>query len=158
MPDQTLTYYGSIKDGTIKLPKKMRRDMVQAFEGRSIEVTVKRKRKRRSSLQNRYYWGVVIRIISAYLMDFAPDQDGTPPVVHQYLKERFLPLVMEGKPQMVLPTGEVIEGIYSTTKLTTTQFMDYIERVLHWSAELDMIIPDPDPDYWSSDVVDIDKQ
>lgn len=157
MPDQTFTYYGSVQNSQIKLPKKMQREIKAAFEGRTIEVTVKRKRKRRSSEQNRYYWGVVVRIISAYLIDFAPEQDATPQVVHQYLKERFLPLVLQEKPKMVLPTGEVVEGVYSTTKLTTVQFMDYIERVLHWAAELDMIIPDPDPGYWSGGSVDIDK-
>ena len=158
MPDQTLTYYGRVKDGKIILPRtKVQKEVVQAFEGRQIEVTWKRKKKTRTLPQLRYYFGVCVKTISEYLKDFAPEQDASKDVVHQFLKEKFLPLVLEEKPFLILPTGERVQGIYSTTKLTTTQFMDYIARIHHWAAELGIYIADPE-EKWEDQTINIDKK
>lgn len=61
MNDITLEYYGSVSEtGEITLPKRMRKEMSKAFQGHNIEVTVRRKRHRRSNNQNAYYWSVVV--------------------------------------------------------------------------------------------------
>jgi hypothetical protein len=73
-------------------------------------------------------------------------------------KEWFLPKVVE-PPIINLPNGEVKKGIYSTTKISTSDFMDYLTFVIQWAAEFNIIIPDPDTDYWKEvEKIDIDKK
>ena len=154
-----LTYYGKVKDGKISLPKKMRADIMHCFEGKAIEVVVRRKRKRRSTLQNSYYWGVVLPIITNALFDFDPENGKDSGITHQWLKERYLPKVLDVVPSVNLPNGEIVKGIYTTTKITTSQFMDYLMFVIQWAAEFGIIVPDPDTDYWKEqELIDIDKK
>ena len=139
MSDVKLTYYGAVtSDGQIKLPgAKMRREMA-AFSGKEIEVVVTRKRKHRSDPQNRYYWGVVVEMIRAGLKDMGDivDQDQT----HDFLRHRFLKVT-----RVDADTGEVLyEYAQSTTKLSTVEFSEYIEKCCQFAAEfLGVSIPLP---------------
>ena len=75
----------------------------------------------RTYLQNRYYWGGVIRPISAHT-GFSPQE------IHAMLKVRFPP-----------KTGD------STASETTKEFTERIEAVRQWAAEsLDVQILTPD--------------
>ena len=61
MTDLKLTYFGRVTDdGEIKLPGAKMRKEAQYFAGKEIEVTIQRKKRKRSDPQNRYYWGVVV--------------------------------------------------------------------------------------------------
>jgi len=163
MSDQTLTYTGTItKTGEIRLPKRMRSEMVTAFrsdrENRTIEVAVRRKRRRRSSPQNRYYWGVLINTLYQYFNDWSPGT-WTRETIHQYVKERFLPMVWEeDRPEMVVPeTGEVLTPPYTTTKLSRTQFATYVDLISSWAWEsLDVTIEAPG-EPWVNTAQDINK-
>lgn len=54
--DIKLEYYGKVSaEGEITLPKRIRKEIADAFSGRGIHIVVKRKRKRRSLNQNDYY-------------------------------------------------------------------------------------------------------
>lgn len=107
-----------------------------------LEVTVKRQRATRSTLQNRYYWGVVIDALVRHC-----DHNYTPDEMHEICKAKFIPktlAVCDGN-------GEVVcEYVFggSTRRLNTEQFGDYMETIRQWAAEsLDLIIPDPDENY-----------
>ncbi len=52
-------------------------------EGKEIEVVVKSRQKDRSNNQNKYYWGVVVFLLSENL-GFSSDE------VHDYLRFKFL--------------------------------------------------------------------
>lgn len=95
------------------------------------QVELKVLKDTRSNNQNRYYWGVMIAILS--------DHTGfTPEEMHYELKKRFL------KYFKALPTGEQAELVKSTRKLDTKEFEDYMEKIRIFSAlELDVIIPLP---------------
>lgn len=134
-----LIYDGRVVDGELKLPgAKMRKEIAQAFEGKYITVSVERKKKHRSSPQNRYYWGVVVEMIRAGMKDMGdivqPDQ------VHEFLKHRFL------KVQRIDPdTAELLyEFSESTADLTTVKFGEYVDQCCQFAAEfLGVAIPSP---------------
>jgi hypothetical protein len=153
-----LSYFGNIDlDGNITLPKKMRKEMAQAFKGKHIEVIIQRRKKSRSTAQNRYYWGVVMAILTDALYEFDPENGRNPETTHQMFKEWFLPKVVE-QPKINLPNGDIKNGIYSTTKLSTSEFMDYLTFIIQWANDYEINIPPPDPMYWDNvEVVDIDK-
>lgn len=149
MSDIKLTYNGSIKDGKISLPKNMANEMIQAFDGKQIEVTVRRKRKRRSNPQNAYLWGVVYQTIVNYL-NAEGDEYYTVEDIHSLMGYSFL-LKDTYDPN----TGEVIgKRIVSTTKFTTTEMMDYVAQIQKWASEtLDLYIPDPNEELEPNEVL-----
>jgi len=75
----------------------------------------------RSNPQNKYYFGVVVDMISE-------ETGNEPEETHELLKLKFL------KPM----------GKANTTQLDTREFNLYIEKIQRWAAiELGCIIPDP---------------
>jgi hypothetical protein len=102
-----------------------------------LEISVRRLRANRSIQQSRYYWGVVVEMLSEYT-GFTPDE------MHEWLKMKFIPkklAVCDGNGEV---DGEFVVG-GSTRKMTTTQFEDYMRTIREWAAEkLDVVIPDPD--------------
>lgn len=98
------------------------------LRGQTVEVTIEKRRKRRTDNQNSYYWGVVIRTI-ANECGYRSDEELA--AVHAELKKKFLP--HNGK--LAIPQ--------STTKLNTAEFTRYIEAVRDWAvSELGIYIPD----------------
>jgi hypothetical protein len=80
----------------------------------------------RSDRQNRYYWGVVLKIIGQEL-GYLPDE------VHQLMAKNFLSY--ENKGDMF---------VKSTTKLKVAEMEDYLETVRRFaSMELSIYIPLP---------------
>lgn len=90
--------------------------------------------KGRSNNQNRYYRGVVVKIISEHT-GFTPEE------VHELLKYRFL------RTYETLSTkngDKEFERTKSTTELTTSAFEIFMSDVRMWaSIELGLYIPDP---------------
>jgi len=90
--------------------------------------------KSRSDNQLRYYWGVVIRMIS--------DETGyTPNEAHEICKALFL------SEKLVLHTAhgdQIIDTPKSTTALTTKEMEQYMSEIRMWaSCELSLNIPEP---------------
>ena len=139
MPEIILTYYGRVEqDGALKLPGAKIRKEVAHFAGKEIEVTIQRKKKHRSSPQNRYYHGVVVEMIRSGMKDMGDDV--TQEQVHEFLKWRFL------RAQRVdESTGELLyEYAGSTASLSTIEFSEYVEKCCQFAAEfLGVSIPLP---------------
>ena len=145
--DIRLNFYGSVtSEGQIKLPRKrFKEEVLSAFLGSSIEVIVKRKRKRRSTPQNAYYWGVMIPYVLRGFIDAGNNlQESNKEhheLIHTFLKDKFLHNGIE----IVNAQGEVHTTPPSTQRCTTTEFMEYMDQVKMWSAEfLNTNIPDPE--------------
>lgn len=94
----------------------------------------------RSLKQNAYIWSVCYPTIRRFFRD-QQRRAYTDKAIHAALKELFLPHTVEQ-----MPHGEV-KVYLSTTELTTTQFIAYVDCVHHWAAELGCVIPDPDKDF-----------
>ena len=153
-----LTYTGRVRDGKLELPRKRIANEVQQFEGKAVTVTIQRKKKHRSTAQNAWYWGVCLEVLTTALRYEMPDYILSKELVHEMLKEKFLPVVVGPKKQMVIQsTGEVLEVGYTTTKLSTTEFMHYKDLVQQWAGELNIYIPDPHEE-WPDKKTNIDNE
>lgn len=124
-------FYGFVRNRKIVLEDKNGFERtVQEYDGKEVVLTLKPASTVRSSAENRYYWGVVVRMVS--------DEMGViPEEAHDYLKSLFLKVGVE-------KNGKRWEIIRSTTVLSTTEFEDYAEKCRMWSAsELNTVIPLP---------------
>lgn len=113
---------------------------VASFEGQLIEVMIIGRRNTRSLRMNRYYWGVVVRM----LVDFF-NQENTfgrhvnAEYVHEILAVKFL-----GTKKIMMPDHEIIEVRESSTDLDNQDFINYFENVRMWALELfNLDIPEP---------------
>ena len=106
------------------------RTALRSFAGKEVDLTVQPRRDPRSMNQNRYYWGVVVRILGGEF-GYQPDE------MHEILKSKFLRRWSQGK-LGVFPYAQ------STAKLSTIAFEDYLEQVRTWAAsEFNVNIPLP---------------
>ncbi len=127
-------FRGRIKDGKLKL-----RDMEgfkkaqKELEGEQIYLKIDKWFKKRSDRQNRYYHGVVVRIL-------AEETGHSHKEIHGYLKDKFI------KKRHVL--GENVAAI-STTDLSTKEFEEYLRKIRMWaSRDLETFIPAPNQAPW----------
>jgi len=108
---------------------------LKALSGSLIQIVVSKAGKR-STPQNRYYWGAVLPIIREALKDLGMQLSTEQ--VHDMMKFKFL-LV-----EYVTSDGDVIKSIGSSKHLTKEQFNEYIESIKQWASEyLNVYIPDP---------------
>ncbi len=141
-----LTYYGKVTDdGKLEIPRKRFSKEITVFSGKPVEVIIRRKRKYRSSPQNRYYWGAVIPLILQAFIDLGHEglqtgsQDSAQ-MIHEFLKGKFLHNGVE----VADAQGQVIVLPPSTRRCSTSEFMDYLAEIQQWAAEfLCIVIPDP---------------
>ena len=129
-------HYGHMHSGRLKASTFAA--AVREFpEGTPLEFTVRKAIDRRSSPQNRYYWGVVVPAIHKGLRDGGMEitRQGT----HDLLKFRFL---KEEHP--VGKDGEFVTLIPSTSDLDVEQFIAYTDACIRFAAEyLNTRIPGP---------------
>lgn len=99
-------------------------------EGKDVYISITTPKSKRSDQQNRYYWGVVVKILADELGYFSYE-------MHELLRIKFL------KRELIL--NEVIYTIgSSTTKLNTKEMEIYLENIRRWAAiELNILIPLP---------------
>ena len=135
-----LTYTGKVlESGEIKVhrAKEMRELIVYNFAGKDIEITIQRKRRRRTVQMNSYYWGVMVPLVASGLQDagYRVDREST----HEFLKSTF------NKKEIVNEdTGEILHTIGSTSQMSTVEMMEYFAEITQWSAEfLNIEIPLP---------------
>ena len=129
------TFLANIEDGemTIEEPEALKK-FVAKKSGR-VFVTVQHMKKPRSNNQNKYYWGVVITLISEHTGEDPQD-------VHAFLGGKFLSQVIE-----ISTKGQVTDSVSittSTTELSTTEFESYMKKSRSWASMfLSVFIPDP---------------
>ena len=139
-----LLYYSTVSDtGKISVPRRMEKEVGEKFKGQRIEIIFRKKKKHRSTEQNAYYWGVVVPYVLEAFIELGNDlQEGNPEhaqLIHDFLKRRFLP-----SRKVCDANQELVELTPSTADLTTTEMMEYIERVCLFAAEsLNVAIPQP---------------
>ena len=134
-----LLFQGEVSDqGAFKIfnRKKFIKEM-ELFAGKHVLITVEKKRKKRSLEQNAYYWGVIVMLVRAGLIDtgYKVSIEET----HTFLKSKFLVKEIVNE-----QTGEILSSVKSTTELTTTGFMEYIQDIQQFAIEfLGVNVPDP---------------
>ena len=110
---------------------------VPHLAGKKLKITIQEVRARRSILQNRYYFGIVIDLICKELRNQGHDVDKK--TTHEWLLSKFnyKELVNES-------TGEIEKIPQRSKELSKDEFFEYVEKCRRFAAELLSInIPDP---------------
>jgi hypothetical protein len=111
-------------------------EYVKEFCGKQVSIVIEKHIHKRSLSQNAYYHGCIIPIVRQGFKDLGHllSNDET----HLFLKNRFL------KVELISEDGEVLgERIKSTTELTKGEFIEYINQIQQFGAEiLNVYIPD----------------
>lgn len=129
--------YGWIKDGILQIANRKRMEAdLKGFKDCDVVIIIK-KRGKRSSQANRYYWGIVIDELRR---EFARRGERfKPETIHEALKAKFNPARLaddQGEPLLEIGT--------STTEMNGAEFGEYIERICEWAAlKLQLTIPPP---------------
>jgi hypothetical protein len=104
---------------------------LQNNAGKKSVLKVKRHSAKRSDPQNRYYWSVVVKKLCDHT---GYDSDD----MHEILKSKF------NYEYADMPSGQTITYGQSTTKLSKTDFMLYLDEIKRWAMiEFGLYIPDP---------------
>ena len=128
----TPIFYGIVQNGKLKLDKRDRFDKyLNTLKGR-VMLTLQRStpKTERSTAQNRYYWAVIVKMVSEE-MGIIPDD------AHDFMKRLFLKRGVDFK-------GKRYEVVGSTTSLDTIKFEEYTSKCREWaSVELNLVVPLP---------------
>lgn len=131
--------YGTKEGSSTKVHNRKRflEQIGQLSDGR-IEIIYRRVYKKRSSEQNRYYWGVIVKEFqTGYHTENGEWIDKE--AVHTILQSEF-----NSKEVINKKTGEIIKVPKGTSKLTTSEYMDYIAECIRFIAEWFHIeVPEP---------------
>lgn len=121
-------FFGKVEHNSLQLdnPDEFRRYLL-SLQDKQVEVIVRLPRKDRTTQQNKYYWSCVVGIPAEHF-GYLPEE------MHEAYKWMFLRLHEEGKP----------ETVKSTTSLSTIEFNEFVEKCRQWTAEQDLVIPDPE--------------
>lgn len=132
-----MKHFASVIDGKLTLlAPNLFKEAVRLLDGKDVTLTIERSTKR-TSQQNRYYWGGVIPIIQYGMQEVGVKMSHDQ--IHELLKYKFL---IE---DVVTDDGEILmQTIGSTTKLNTVKFNEYIESIREWAWEyLSIEVPEP---------------
>lgn len=118
--------YGKVEKGRIVWQEPERRAVyIASLEGKEIQESLGKKIERRTDQQNKYYWSVVVAILGNHF-GYEPEE------MHEALKFQFL-----------RTHDDTLPSVRSTTKLSTAEFVDYIDRIMRWAAsEYQVYIPE----------------
>lgn len=120
-----LQYFARVSDDGLLTGfarQRFAKELKHLFKGQSVEIVVRRKRKHRSSNQNRYYW-LVVEMLSDHT-GFTKDE------IHAILKRKFL-LVEKVSER----SGVIYEYVRSTTNLSTVEYEVYLDDVRRFAAQ-----------------------
>jgi hypothetical protein len=130
-----------VKNGTLTRNTNLIKDAIQTFEGKQIVIKIEKAKKKRSTQQNRFYYGVIIPIVQNCLKEAGHVM--TNESTHDLIKLKFLKETLFVNET----TGEVIERIKSTTELSTSQFMDLLAEINNFTFEyFGVSLPSPNDD------------
>lgn len=90
--------------------------------GDYLNVTIEKKKGKRSLAQNRLYW----KIIDLINTETGNDKDE----IHTFFKKKYLP-----KEFTDYETGDIYISYNSTAKLKVNEFKEYLDNVIQFTAE-----------------------
>ena len=125
----TPKFFGRVDAGTIEVRDKTEfMQYLRKLEGKEVEVVVRRKRGQRSLQANKYYFGVVVKLLAE---EFGYDiQD-----MHRTLAMNFLRI--EDCPVTGAPRRK------PTPDCDTKEFSEYVDACIRLASEHGVYIPQP---------------
>lgn len=131
-----MEFFITIRDGQILNKKRIKKAFDELKDG-TYQVKIE-SAKKRSLQQNKYYFGCVLPMAKQGFNDIGYDEIQTTEDVHEIFKSLFIKRHFENK------DGLVMEYVGTTTKLSTFEFMEYIDKIAKFCAEnLSIAIPAP---------------
>lgn len=102
--------------------------VVKTLAGQHVDVIVRKHRKQRTSQANRYYHGVVVKLLAEHC-GYHPDE------MHQVLAMAFLRI--DDDPVTGAPRRK------RTPDCNSKEFTEYVDRCIHLATEQGVYIPQP---------------
>jgi len=130
-----------VKNGSLTRNRNLIKNAIATFEGKQVVIKIEKFKKKRSTQQNRFYYGIILPIVQNCLKEAGHiiTNDST----HDLIKLKFLKETLFVNEE----TGEVIERIKSTTELSTSQFMDLLAEINNFTFEyFGVSLPSPNDD------------
>jgi len=126
-----IEFSGRVKGGQMFITRRKDFDeAIKRFDGKEVEIIVQKKRFVRSVAQNRLWW---------LYMDILHKELGySKEEMHMIARFKFLK-----REKVIEHTGEIVEYIESTTRLSRTQFAETIDKLVQWAAEMNIVLPLP---------------
>ena len=126
-----LLYTFSINEGKQTFPdKELFMKQYKALGDGKYSITIQKRSKSRTILQNNYYW-----LILTIFADSSGFDDTTE--LHDAMRERFLPKRLDKK----------FPYVPSTTQLSTKEFTDYIDKIRRLAGDYGCYLPLPEDQY-----------
>lgn len=98
-----------------------------ADKGQPLRVIVTAEERKRNEVQNRFYWGAVLRDISAQAWVDGKQFDKD--TWHEYFARMYGVL-----DELTLPDGEIVTLRKSTTKMSVGEFSTYLNAIQAYAA------------------------
>lgn len=121
------SFKGRVVHGEIVPITKAGRPIIENYEGKEVTVTVKKFRKSRSLSQNAYWYGVVgataLKAFTEMGIDILDEYEA---LYHLKIRVFYRTILVDGTP---------IRVPRETSKLTTVEFVQLIDRVAIYLAE-----------------------
>lgn len=138
-----ITYITKIENGRMTRNRSAIFKAIQIFEGKELEITLSRPKRKRSNSQNAYWWGVVIPIYQKIFNDAGHlcDNNGAHYLLCDLIRENHpdTPLFNE-----VLLGDTYVKQTKGTSELTKSEFMEVIASAQQIASEwFGAYIPDP---------------
>ena len=108
--------------------------VIRSLSGKRLVLSLREFKAKRSTRENRYYWGVAVPAVKRMFEaegDTVSEDD-----IHEYLVKEVGGFKTRSK-----LTGQWIRT--SSTKLTTEEWEQWMEKIRHWAAVLGVQIPMP---------------
>lgn len=159
MSDMVLNYQGRVDENDkLHIVHRNRFDAdLKVFRNQDVDLSIRKKRKRRSNQLNRFYFGVLVNMIMEGLKDLGTkvqlaDHDKwmleilqcmNTDMAHDFLKKRFIPSIKVDE-----DTGEIIKTKLTTKNMTNVEFIEYYEPMYDWARDfLGIILPLPNEEF-----------
>lgn len=127
-------------EGRIKLepPIKEKLDLwLGSLAGQKVEIVIGKPENSRTNAENRYYWGVVVKLLADELGYSSED-------MHELLKMQFNSKVLDVYAKADKLTPRKCRIGKSTASLKVEEFENYLESIRVWAATfLKVVIPLP---------------
>lgn len=112
-------------------------DAMKRMEGKRVRLKLSEVKRKCSTPQKRYYWGIIIPAVLQMFTDAGNVVDAEE--VHVFLKMHVGKLVKV----VTAPGGECKKIVRSITDTETPEFSTYLETVWAWAASMGCDIPMP---------------
>lgn len=127
-----------VENGKFRRNTTLIKNAVKSFEGKEIEITIKRKYKQRSHQQNRFYWGVIIPMFQQIFYEHWGEIK-TSEETHTILKSQ-----CNYTEKVNTNTGEIAKIPQSTTELSITAWLEYEQKIRQFAMDFfNTNIPEP---------------